>query len=86
MNGWKTVKNNAPKASLKRLWPAAYVIYENVFKEEINIACKEGATIFCCAIDLDFRLSESWDWSQKITITLGDTSRCNLIVKINEKA
>ena len=35
-------------------WPAAYVIFENVLKEGV----------FCCAIDLNFRLTESWGESK----------------------
>ena len=36
----KEGSKNAPKASLTPGWPAAYVIFENVLKEGINIACK----------------------------------------------
>jgi len=48
---------NAPKASLTPHWPAAYVTFKNVLKERVDIACKAG--VFRCAIDLDFRLTES---------------------------
>ena len=36
----KEGSQNAPKANLTPHWPAAYVIFENVLKEGINIACK----------------------------------------------
>ena len=36
----KEGSKNAPKANLTPRWPAAYVIFENVLKEGINIACK----------------------------------------------
>ena len=36
----KEGSKNAPKASLTPHWPAAYVIFENVLKEGIDIACK----------------------------------------------
>ena len=38
------------------------MLFENVLKEGINIACKGG--VFCCAIDLDFQLTESWGESK----------------------
>ena len=38
------------------------MIFENVLKEGVNMACKAG--VFRCAIDLDFRLTESWGESK----------------------
>ena len=39
--------------------PAAYVIFENILKEGINIACKAG--VFRCAIDdREFRRVRKW--------------------------
>lgn len=36
----KEGSKNAPKANIAPRWPAVYVIFENVLKEGINIACK----------------------------------------------
>ena len=52
----KEGSKNAPKANLTPRWPAAYVIFENV--------SKEGIGVYCCAIDLNFPLTESWGESK----------------------
>ena len=57
----KEGSKNAPKANLTPRWHAN-VIFEHVLKEGINIASLQG--VFCCSIDLNFRLTESWGESK----------------------